>query len=349
MGKENKALTPMMDYEAGQPYVHRLWRDYKKRYKTANIEGMKKDALEVYKEQSRRLKNTFKANNNLTTEQTEKTLITIQEALDKILKNNNNLLDDPSAMNTFKKEEYQVDGKSFYAYSSNQSNREKLFNQGMSKLIEFIKKLDEAITAYEGVSETTREIIEKEARNISATNPIPTKAWAESFENIYGDGKADKGVKKLVASTLLLKKYAGLLDSKDAASLPNIKDKDAMEIVRGLSGSLNGLAGGFFEIALNDILNNAGAEFMREVIKMKNITFDKSTPVGDKQIPHKALGGKTVTSKTDLAVKATVNGLEAEFGLSLKTADLKKGKDSKKKTTVVHSGNLGHLIMRAGA
>ena len=325
-----------------QVYVHRLWKSYKPRYQNANISKMNSDTYKIYKEQSNRLKNTFARHNNIDMKEAADSLKTIEEVLNGITINSNAL----TSENIFKEEQYKIDGKSFYSYSSSAKQREKLFKDDLTKIQEFVTKLDSAISAYEGISETNRKYVESEV--IKQGVSIPTKEMAEAMNNIYSDGKADKGLKKIVASNLLLKKYAGLLPAEKSALLPNISDNDANEIVRGLSGSLNGLSGGFFEIAVNSLLNNAGKEFF-DSIKGEGVEIISSELSGERHIRTKSLGGKKVTSKSDLKVTANINGLTAELGLSLKTANPKSAKDTKKKATIVHSGNLGHLIQRANA
>ena len=339
-----------IDQKTKQVYIHRLWRDYKKYYNQGKdkIDQIHEDTYRIYAEQSRRLRNAFNRNNNFDDKQGAKALETVEEVMNGII-NGSTMFQDKSSMNIFTKDEYRVDGKSFYSYSSSAANREKLFNEEYEKLNLFIDKLDKAITDYKGISEEKRSLIESEVRKGGVI--IPSSEWANTFSNIYEDGKADKGIKKLVAANMLLKKYAGKLSPEDAGNIPNIKDADAKEILRGISGSINNLAGGFFEIALSGILNQVGSEFMKDINSKYNIEIKGSELVGDNKIKIKALNHKKVTSKTDLLVSAKVKGLDVDFqfGLSLKTTTSNDGVSTKKKATKVHSGNLGNLIQRANA
>lgn len=336
----------VVNEEYAQPYVHATWTQYKKYYSKANVEGMYSEAFDIYKQQSERLKRTFGQINKMEYEEADKALKTVESALNALI--NNPAFLQETDTNLFLESQYHVDGSSFYGYSTSAKKREQLFQDDTGKLMEFITKFGEAIDAFDGVSEETKRLIESQTIEQQVT--IPTKDMAEAMKTIYDDGKADKGLKKLVAANLLLKKYAGMLPAEQAKQIPNISDADAKEIIRGLAGSINGLKGGFFEIAVNALLNNTGSQFMKD-LKSMGLEVISSQMQGDTNIKIDNLGGKAVTSKTDLQVQAVVNGFHAELGLSLKTAKAKEDKKTGKlnRHTIVHTGNLGHLIMRANA
>lgn len=333
------------NYEHREPYVHRTWRGYKKYHSLANPEKMKSDAFEIYKEQSSRLKSTFAKNNKMQSEEGEKALKTIEQLLAGMVKDS--VFKSSVESNVFLKEEFRVDEKSFWSYSQSAEKRETLFENDEKNLMEFVTKMGEAIDSFDGLSKETKERIEKEARNQGTK--IPSRDMANAMQEVYEDPKADKGIKKLVAANQLLRNYVGLLKPEEAEGVPKIDDKDAREIVRGLAGSLNGLKGGFFEIAVNSLLNNAGYEFLKD-LERQGIKITGSEIQGDQKIRTKSLGGKKVTSKTDLNITAQIGDSEASLGLSLKTSEAKKDKNGNliRKTTI-HTGNLGNLIQRANA
>lgn len=329
-----------------QPYVHRLWSSYKSNYTSANVDGMNASALKIYKEQSQRLKAAFAKNNKMELKQADEALKSIEQTLKAMVENPDFI--EQTNTNIFLQEGYRVDGNSFYSYSASAQKREELFSKDVDKLEEFVTKLGESLDAFEGISKTNRDYIE--SQTIEQQVRIPNKDMANAMKTIYDDGKADKGIKKLVAANLLLQRYAGTLPAEKAEGVPKVTDAEAKEIVRGLAGSMNGLKGGFFEIAVNKLLSNAGANFIDDIQKIHGLEITGSRMQGDKAIKSKSLNGGSTTSKTDLRVNAVVSGSTAELGLSLKTSDLKGDKKGKmNRTTTVHTGNLGKLIMRANA
>lgn len=333
-----------------QAYIHRTSKGYGKHLGKANPEKLKQEGMLNYKVQSNRLKNNFKERSGMRKGEATKAY----KALEGTFKGMQKMSEYVSAAqsNLFLDPKYSIDGDSFYGFSLSAKKREALFKDA-DKLAEFVKKLDEAVTAFVELSPLPRKEIEQEVRRQKVR--IADGKLFDALGNIYSDGKADKGVKALVAASYLLKSYSGMLPKGETTGVPVPDDAEAAETIRRLAGALNGLKGGFFEVAVNQLLNNAGEEFFDGLKKIKGVTISGSGMSGESQVSYKAADGSVVktTSKTDLKVKASFgkNNAEFEVGLSLKTNPLKsyRGKEGLTRKTTIHTGNLGRLMERAMA
>lgn len=329
-----------------EPYIHRTKRGYNKYAKSANPARMESQALKLYKEQSNRLKQTFQRNEmpDKDLEEASKALKTIEELLNGLT---NQGASQMNSANVFKENSYKVNGNSFWNYSQSAEKREELFEKDSTNLLEYAKGLDSALEAFGGISRSQKELIEALVKSKGIR--IPSGNAFSALGSIYAENKSDKGIKTLVAANLLLKNKVGLLKPEEAQGVPSIDDDEAREIVKGLSGSLNGLKGGFFEVAVESLLNNAGKEFMSFLDKDPDIKITGAGMKGDNSIRTKSLGGKMVTSKTDVEVKGQIGNSSAEFnfGISLKTSTLNS--ITRKRVTTIHSGNLGNLLTRANS
>lgn len=338
----------MLNKEFPQPYVHRLKSSYAPNYKKTNPEILEQQALQLYRKQSASLREKFRANElpDSTAKEGQQSLETIDLVLQAFQQSSDYL--EMSDVNIFKDKEYEIDGKSFWSYSTGKKEREALFTKSKENLIELAKKLSASIEAFNGISEFQRKAIIDQV--IKTKMKVPKSESFNALNEIYSDAKADKGIKRLVAAEVLLLKYTGQLDTKYATQIPNISDKDASAVIRGLAGSLNNLKGGYFEIAVNELLNKAGTNFRKEIEKI-GLKITGGSHQGDENVTSEALGGRSTTSKTDLVINLQSKKTAATMnvGLSLKTSTRDLSRKKPKRETSLHTGNLQSLMIRAQA
>lgn len=334
-----------------EPYIHYTKEGYSKI--SPNIEGMKQDALNTYKNQSRKLKERFRRNElpDKTAKEAAKVMKTIDAVLNGFLKTSA-FREQTENINVFKDEMYKIEGKSFYSYSQSEEKREELFKD-MDLLADFVEKLGASLETFRKTKKEEREAIMSalESRRLN----IPTKDALSDITIIHGDSKADIGLKKLIASVELLEGYVAPLKGKYQTSgySPKLTDAEAMEIVRTLAGSLNGLKGGFFEIAVNQLGNSMTEELMKDIVELGgsdgSISITGAEMMGTGIVESKKTH-KKVVSKTDVKMLMELGKNEAtmDIGLSLKTSTLDK-ETGYRKTTLVSKANYGDLLKRAGA
>lgn len=335
-----------------EPYIHYTKEGYKKQ--TPNISGMQQDALSTYKNQSRKLRERFRRNemSDKTEQEAAKAMKTIDAVLEGFLKTSA-FKEQTENINVFKDELYRVDGKSFWSFSQKEEKRAELF-QSADMLADFVEKLGASLETFRKTSKEEREAIMSalESKRLN----IPTKDALSHIQIIKGDSKADIGLKKLIASVQLLEGYVGPLKNKNYTlpqGVPRISEPEAMEIVRTLAGSLNGLKGGFFEVAVNELGNNMTQELLDEITRLGgtdgSITITGSEMAGTSTVQSKSTN-KKVVSKTDIKMTMEFAGDNAKFnvGLSLKTST-PDSKTGLRKTTIVSGANYGDLLRRAGA
>lgn len=335
----------MMNKAFREPYIHRLKRSYNKYANLADTNRMERQALQLYKEQANKLKETFRRNEmpSATMKEGEKALEAIETLLSSLMSQNFS-----SDVNVFKDDRYKIDGNSFWSYSK-EGKRETLFEDDCNKLSMFIQNLDSALTAFDGVTPAQRKLIESEVKNKAVR--IPTKDAFAALDRIYTDPKADTAIKKLIASNMILKRSVGLLKPEEAGMIPQIDNDEAREIIKGISGLLNSLKGGFFEIAVEELLNQAGKEFMSSISSLDGVKITGAKAQGNATVTAKSISKKKTTSKTDLLVNAKVgaNQAEMQFGLSLKTSTANNNNNNLQRATKIHTGNLGMLIQRSNS
>lgn len=334
-----------------EPYVHYTKAGYEEQ--TPDIEGMKSSSLDLYKKQSKSLRDTFRKNElpNSTAKEAGEAMKTIDAVL-KGLTRTAAFKEQAENINVFKDELYQIEGRSFWSYSQREERRQELFND-VDMLSDFVQKLGASLETFRKTSKAEKEAImgALEERRLN----IPTKDALSHIQIIKGDSKADIGIKKLIASVELLQKYVDVKQKNyDSGQWSiDVDEPAAMEIIRTLAGSLNGLKGGFFEIAVNELGSNMTNELMEEIIRLGgsdgSITITGADMAGTGTVESSKISRKVV-SKTDVKMLMEMGpgGATMDVGLSLKTSTVDKD-TGLRKTTIVSKANYGDLLKRAGA
>ena len=331
-----------------EPYIHYTKEGYAET--PSSPEAMEKSAFDIYKKQSTSLMRTF-AKNELgegsSVKQAREAVKTVESALNAI-QNSNQFKAETENINVFKDELYKINGRSFWSYSGKPARRDELFND-VEAFSKYVEALGASLEAFRKTSQLERESIMNALENKRLN--IPSTAALSDLKIIKSDKKADAGLKKLIASVELLQRYADPLSMKYShlAQTPNISEEDAREIVRTIGGSLNGLKGGFFEVAVNDLIAQMRGDLVSSIeqavgdkAKLTGVEMAGQTSVKSK------VTGKKVVSKSDLNVGMTFGKDHSKMtiGLSLKTAT--PDKDGYRTTRLVGRANLGDLLNRAG-
>lgn len=334
-----------------EPYVHYTKESYKQTI--PDIAGMQKDALDIYKSQSKKLADRFRRNEvpDKTAKEASEVMKTIDAVLNGFIKTNK-FKETTENINIFKDKMYQVNKRSFWSYSQREERRKELFEDA-AMLGDFVEKLGASLETFRKTSQVEREAV-MSALEASRTN-IPTKDALSSVSIIKGDSKADIGLKKMIAAVEQLERYAQVAGKKNVATgnLPALKEEEAMEIVRALAGSLNGLKGGFFEIAVDQIGKGMTDELMEEIKKLGgsdgSVKITGTEMAGIGTVTSKKASRKVV-SKTDIKMnmELTESGANMDIGLSLKTSTVDK-ETGIRTATIVSKANYGDLLKRAGA
>lgn len=326
----------------GEPYVHKYANSYREILASgsATAKNMEDEALKIYMGQANKVDSRFRRQQMLTAENADKAL----ETMDKVfegLTSSAALERAVKEVSAFQKDKFKIDGKSLSAYSQFGSNREKLF-QDAEKMDKYVKYLNQAL-------DLTFKMDDKQKQAISmmmGDDVIPDKEHFRNLTIIGTDKKADTSLKKLVAAVEQLNKYSK--QQKTGVSM-GISDSDADEIIRGLAGSINGLQGGLFEVALPKVINNGRNKIIRE---LKAIGITMTAQEAGASTVASSSTNRMVVSKSDTKVVVSIDELEAtmEIGLNLKTTKKKKGGIGVDKvSTFVGKANLKDLLTRAGS
>lgn len=349
---ERYALTKnyIMNKNYGkEPYVHKYKENYLK-YRDSSfsdINAIDDSATELYKIQSARLNKRFATQNNMDPKKSIDSLEMIEDVLKAIL-DSRGFETQLKKVNAFKSDEFRIDDKSFWAWSGNEKNREKLFSDA-DKLATYIEYLDKALSSAYKVGDGTKE----ELMLMLGKDSVPNVEHFRNLTLLKGDAKADAGLKNLIVSVELLKSYIKNMPYDRNNSTPvNVKNEDAKEIVRRLAGSLNGLQGGFFEIALPLVVNN-GRLKINQQLKAQGITVVASEAGVGQGTLRSGKSGKKVVSKSDSKIVISFGNMSAsmEVGLNLKSAKSQKDKKGNLKhvANFVSKANLYDMLQRSDA
>ena len=347
--------------EYDEYYIHRTHEAFAKNYGNAEsqVKEIQEDTYRIYKEQASRLRKRFIANNNLENIIREEDVPGYLKAVSESV---NALTSGELGASLEKAKGYWKDPKrlmkigeecvSFYSFGGRKDTSKEL----MDKVFSDVKLLEQVVTTF-GDAVDGFEACAKEREAIEAMmdeNPpvIPTKEWAGSLKQIYEDGKTDKGVKKLIAAKRSLQDYLKQVKNGDTENL-RVTEEDAREILRGIKGSINNVAGGYFEIAVKNMFKNNVNRFLGDIVESGKggITITETDMQGDDTIEHPLVSSRKFTSKTDVWVEGVFgDGPHFKVGFSLKTTDMsQQGKNGQWRSTSALSGaNFRDALERVG-
>ena len=323
-----------------EPYVHKYSRNYEKSVTSGAMtsRNMYNDAVKIYNAQADRLDQRFKRQNRLTAEQADKAMEILDDTFNK-LTSSAALKKKVQEVSAFQSGKYDVAGKSIRAYSMIKGNREGLMKD-IDKLVEFVDQLSNALDKTYKPDEGTKAAL----MSMMGEDVIPDKEHFRNMTIIGSDKGTDTNLKKLITATEQLKKY---VKQRTTGLSAGISDIDADEIVRGLAGSINGVQGGLFEVALPSVINNGRNKIVQE-LKKSGVIMGAS--MSGASTVKSSKSDKMVVSKSDVKVEVNIGEMDASmsFGLNLKTTK-KDELGLEKKSTFVGKANLGDLLARSNS